>query len=59
MSPVHGHALAREVGAAKFLECSASTQENLTAVFEEAVRLVLYPQKRKKGGSDGRGCAVM
>lgn len=45
---IHGHALAKDIGAEKYVECSAYTQENLTAVFEEAVRIVLYPSKRKK-----------
>ena len=37
-----GCAVAREIGAAKYLECSARTQEGLKEVFDEAVRTVLH-----------------
>ena len=63
-TPVHGHALARDVGADKYMECSALTQENVTEVFEEAVRMALWP-KDKQGGSSGGGgfcsrhCAIL
>ena len=63
VSSIHGHALARDVDAAKYLECSAQTQENLTSVFEEAVRAVLYPKakkkKRAKEEGGGKGCRIM
>ena len=35
----------KDIGAVKYLECSALTQEGLETVFEEAVRAVLQPQK--------------
>ncbi len=60
ISSVHGHALAREIGAAKYVECSASTQTNLCEVFEEAVKLVLYPPTKHKGRWRRRNqCGVM
>jgi len=43
-----GENLARKLGAIKYMECSAKTQENLKEVFDEAVRSVLRPQKKKK-----------
>ena len=44
-----GKAKAAEVGAVKYLECSAATQQGLVEVFHEAVRAVLSPKNTKKG----------
>ena len=54
MHPVtvqQAHALAKEIGAVKYLECSALSQAGVKTVFEDAVKCVLYPpalNKRKK-----------
>ena len=48
-----GTAMARDIGAVKYLECSALTQKGLKNCFDEAIRAVLYPQaagKKDKGG---------
>lgn len=47
--------MAQEIGAAKYLECSALTQEGLKAVFDEAIRAALQPKKKKKKG----GCQIL
>jgi Ras-related C3 botulinum toxin substrate 1 len=47
--------MANEIGAAKYLECSALTQEGLKAVFDEAIRAALQPKKKKKKG----GCQIL
>ena len=43
-----GEQLANELGAVKYMECSALTQKGLKAVFETSVRAVLDPSKFKR-----------
>eukprot|EP01117_Protostelium_nocturnum_P020586 TRINITY_DN933_c0_g1_i1.p1 TRINITY_DN933_c0_g1~~TRINITY_DN933_c0_g1_i1.p1 ORF type:complete len:191 (-),score=40.23 TRINITY_DN933_c0_g1_i1:165-737(-) len=44
-----GNELARKLKAIRYIECSAKTSMNLKDVFDEAVRCVLRPPKKKKG----------
>lgn len=48
ISTEQGNELGKKLKAIKYMECSAKTQENLKDVFDEAVRAVLRPSKRKK-----------
>jgi len=46
MAPItyqQGMQMASEIGAVKYVECSALTQKNLKLVFDEAIRAVLFP----------------
>jgi Ras-related C3 botulinum toxin substrate 1 len=46
--------VASRIKAYKYLECSALTQQGLSAVFEEAVRAVIAPKQPKK-----RSCTII
>lgn len=59
MAPIsypQGLQMARDIGAVKYLECSALTQKGLKNVFDEAIRAVLSPpvRPRKK-----KGCLIL
>lgn len=56
-----GLSMVSEINAAKYMECSALTQQGLKAVFDEAIRAVLVPPSipgKEKKGSGGRGCTL-
>eukprot|EP00695_Tsukubamonas_globosa_P001765 TRINITY_DN283_c0_g1_i1.p1 TRINITY_DN283_c0_g1~~TRINITY_DN283_c0_g1_i1.p1 ORF type:complete len:196 (-),score=52.84 TRINITY_DN283_c0_g1_i1:76-663(-) len=52
-----GQALAREIGAVDFIECSARTQKGLKAVFDSSIRAVLFPKKEVT--TKKKGCSVL
>lgn len=55
-----GMQMAKEIGAVKYMECSALTQKGLKAVFDEAIRVVITPpQDRSKGKKKGGKCNLL
>ena len=53
-----GQQLMKDIGAVKYLECSALTHTGLSEVFEEAVKAVLQPMKRCRK-KKGRRCSLL
>jgi len=49
--------MAHNIGAVKYLECSALTQKGLKTVFDEAIRVVLCPPSVKK--AKGKKCSIL
>jgi len=71
ISTEQGRELAQKIGAKRYLECSALTQEGLAKVFEEAVKVILFPNKeeepaassekkssKKKSKEDKKDCII-
>ena len=54
-----GMSLANEVKAAKYLECSALTQEGLKEIFDEAIRAVLLKRNLSREKKRKRHCTLL
>lgn len=48
ITTAQGEELRKLIGAASYIECSAKTQQNVKAVFDAAIKVVLQPPKHKK-----------
>jgi Rho family protein len=61
VTPEEGAAVAREIGAKAYLECSAMTGEGVARVFEEAWRVCARTGMgvRKRGQGEKRKCVVL
>ena len=61
ISEARGNQMANQIGAKRYLECSALTQKGLKNVFDEAIRTVLTskaPSSKKRGGGRSE-CAIL
>ncbi|GFS42756.1 RAC-like 3 [Actinidia rufa] len=48
ITTAQGEELKKLIGAAAYIECSSKTQQNVKAVFDAAIKVVLQPPKQKK-----------
>jgi hypothetical protein len=46
--------MAKKINAKRYLECSALTQEGLAKVFEEAVKVILFPDRNEEEPQPGK-----
>ncbi|GAB2233662.1 hypothetical protein Droror1_Dr00002890 [Drosera rotundifolia] len=54
-----GVELRKLIGASAFIECSSKTQQNVKAVFDQAIKVVLQPPKQKKKKSKAqKACSI-
>ncbi|KAK8521481.1 hypothetical protein V6N13_077581 [Hibiscus sabdariffa] len=60
VSTAQGEELRKQIGAAYYIECSSKTQQNVKAVFDAAIKVVIKPpQKQKeKKKKPSRGCLM-
>ncbi|THU49886.1 hypothetical protein C4D60_Mb06t14280 [Musa balbisiana] len=56
---VLGEELKKMIGAAIYIECSSKTQQNVKAVFDAAIKVVIYPPKPKKKSRKQRTCLIL
>ncbi|VAH09254.1 unnamed protein product [Triticum turgidum subsp. durum] len=60
-----GEELRKQIGAAAYIECSSKTQQNVKAVFDTAIKVVLQPPRRRevmaarKKTRRSSGCSIM
>ncbi|KAF2304842.1 hypothetical protein GH714_039150 [Hevea brasiliensis] len=65
ITSAQGEELRKQIGAAAYIECSSKTQQNVKAVFDTAIKVVLQPPRRKEMArkkrrrSSGRAIALV
>ncbi|KAI3424529.1 uncharacterized protein J3R85_010643 [Psidium guajava] len=59
ISTEQGEELRKQIGALAYVECSSKTQQNVKAVFDAAIKVVLRPPKRKKQQRRSSVCHIM
>ncbi|KAK5811061.1 hypothetical protein PVK06_026380 [Gossypium arboreum] len=59
ISTEQGLELKRQIGALAYIECSSKTQQNVKAVFDGAIKVVVQPPKHKKQKKRPSVCRVL
>ncbi|CAM8991176.1 unnamed protein product [Rhodiola kirilowii] len=62
ITSAQGEELRKIIGASAYIECSSKTQQNVKAVFDTAIKVVLQPPRRKeipRKHKRGTGCCVV
>lgn len=59
VSTAEGEAMAKELGAYKYHECSALTQTNLKTVFDDAIRCAMMPKEEEPKVEKKKGKCVI
>ncbi|CAL9135529.1 rac-like GTP-binding protein 3 isoform X1 [Musa acuminata AAA Group] len=62
VTTVQGEELRKQIGAAYYVECSSRTQQNVKAVFDAAIKIVIQPpskHKEKRKRKTRRGCSIL
>ncbi|KAM7517285.1 hypothetical protein LguiA_006868 [Lonicera macranthoides] len=60
ITTVQGEDLKKNIGSPAYVECSSKTQQNVKAVFDAAIKVVLQPPKQqKKKKKKGAGCSIL
>lgn len=55
-----GEELKKLIASPAYVECSSKTQENVKAVFDAAIKVVLQPPKqKKKKGKAQKACSIL
>ncbi|KAL3839889.1 hypothetical protein ACJIZ3_024480 [Penstemon smallii] len=62
ITTAQGEELRKQIGASAYIECSSKTQQNVKAVFDTAIKVVLQPPRRmempRKKRHMSRGCSI-
>ncbi|KAL0907910.1 hypothetical protein M5K25_022364 [Dendrobium thyrsiflorum] len=60
ISTAQGEELRKTIGALAYIECSSKTQQNVKAVFDAAIKVVLQPPKQKKKRKKSqKACSIL
>ncbi|MBA0583380.1 hypothetical protein Gorai_014239, partial [Gossypium raimondii] len=59
ISTEQGLELKKQIGALAYIECSSKTQQNVKAVFDGAIKVVVQPPKQKKQKKRPSVCRVL
>ncbi|MBA0623478.1 hypothetical protein Godav_008940, partial [Gossypium davidsonii] len=58
ISTAQGEELKKQIAAPAYIECSSKTQQNVKAVFDAAIKVVLQPPNKNKKKKSG-GCSIL